>query len=133
MRAIGLLATALLVACAHGSDGEARTTTITSSAIPLAGYPLNPEMRLAGAICHRELQCRRIGDGGRWADEGACVRSVSIRVGAELASWDSSCSPGATRARYNDCAASLTEEPCSTVVDRETGASLCPGTTDCTE
>jgi hypothetical protein len=77
------------------------------------------------------MQCNRIGDGQRWADERACVRSVSIRAEAELGGWE--CSPASTRARYKDCAASVTEEPCATIVDRESNGAICAGATGCND
>lgn len=137
MRAIigfGTAAATLIAACAHGSgDGEARTTTttLTSSTVYPARDAVRPEAVLAGEVCHREARCNVIGGSGRWHDEAACVRNVSEHVAAELDGWE--CAPAARRARFKDCAASIAEEPCTTIIDREMGTSLCPGTADCTD
>jgi hypothetical protein len=148
MRLIGLaLATAgLAVACAHGGENEARTTTVTSTTIttitststpPVAvvanASPADakPEMPLASAVCEREALCGIVGAGGRWTDAAACINDLGPRILVDLRNWG--CSPAATRARYKDCIASIREEPCTTIVDREERLSVCPGNIACTE
>ncbi len=132
MRAIGLglVATVVAVACSHGM-GEPGTTVTTSSPVTpsSAPYGVQPNMNLAGEICNRELACNRIGAGARYNDVGTCVQTVGQRIGREMSAWE--CSPGAARAREKDCLASIREEPCISIVDREMRIPVCPVTVDC--
>jgi hypothetical protein len=148
MRPIGsaLAAAMLAVACAHGGGTEAQTTTITSATVTtitastapstptvMSATPeeAKPEMPLTSAVCQREALCGVVGSGGRWADAAACIEAVGPRVLVDIRNWG--CSPAAARARYKDCIASIRQEPCTTIVDREERLSVCSGNTACVE
>jgi hypothetical protein len=131
--AIGSASLALVaVACAH-SGGEAGTATLTSArldpGLDPAPLEIRPDMRLATAVCDRESSCNLVGQGAIHDSMRDCIGRVSGRARAQLDAW--TCSPAASRARYEECLASIAEEPCTTIVDRAERVQVCQPTTEC--
>jgi|GEM_PF-2784806 len=78
--------------------------------------------RLASQICERESRCH---SGKRSAAD--CRQANLGRARTELHSWN--CSPAATRARAEECLASIGAEPCE--LDFASRATLCASNAAC--
>lgn len=110
---------ALTGACVHHERPSVSTTTVTSGEpsgvrvtnVRTQAYP-EPGLLLADELCRREATCNRIGPDGTHRSEEACLVDLGTRAPALLASW--TCSPAASRARFEECLAQVRSERCET-------------------
>jgi hypothetical protein len=115
--AAGALVLLSASACDHERSGE--TSTTGAEIIP-AEDAVN---RLTARRCERENDCKHVGEGRRYEDNGTCEREVAREIGTELR--PAVCTYGVRGDRLDECMQSLRKEKCERTLGTVSALTTC--------
>jgi len=115
--AAGALVLLSASACDHERSGE--TTTSGAEIIP-ADDAVN---RLTVRRCERENECKNVGEGKRYEDNGNCEREVAHEIAAELR--PAVCTYGVRGDRLEECMQTLRKEKCGNPMGTVSSLTTC--------
>ena len=115
--AAGALVLLSASACDHERSGE--TTTSGAEIIPAE----DAANRLTARRCERENECKNVGEGKRFDDNGTCEREVAREIATELR--PAVCTYGVRGDRLEECMTTLRKEKCGNPMGAVSALTAC--------
>ena len=115
--AAGALVLVSSSSCDHERSGE--TTTTGAEIIPAE----DAVSRLTARRCERENDCKNVGAGKRYEDNGTCEREVAREITTELR--PAVCTYGVRGDRLDECMQSLRKEKCGSPLPTVSSLTTC--------